>query len=130
MEATIYNNTVYSPNATVMVYMFGASSINFRNNIFNGRSLGSTITDPMGTYDHNLYVHMPMPIADKNPRTGDPKFANPGDVNGYRLRCDSPAIDAGVIVPGNGGRDFYGNAVSGTTAPNIGAAEGACIGGP
>ena len=42
----------------------------------------------------------------------------------YQLAIDSPAIGAGRIIPDNGGIDFFGNQVSATEAPNIGADNG------
>jgi hypothetical protein len=57
----------------------------------------------------------------------DPKLNNPTDhSNGfptvsYTLQSGSPASGAGVLISNNGGRDFFGNAVSSSAAPNIGA---------
>ncbi|MGW7491528.1 hypothetical protein [Streptomyces sp. NPDC054786] len=50
---------------------------------------------------------------------GDPRFAAPGDV---RLRTGSPALGAGVAVPGGGDRDFYRHPVP--DPPNVGAYQG------
>ncbi len=56
-------------------------------------------------------------------------MVNPGSgtlginsVAGYKLKAGSPAIDAGVTIPDNGGKDYFGTALSdGKT--DIGAAE-------
>jgi hypothetical protein len=42
-------------------------------------------------------------------------------VSGYQLRAGSPCIGAGVPIPNNGGRDFWGNRVPDAGAPDIGA---------
>ncbi|MER7155273.1 hypothetical protein [Streptomyces lydicus] len=47
--------------------------------------------------------------------------AVPGPVR-RRLRAGSPALGAGVPVPGGGFRDFYGNPVP--DLPNLGADQG------
>jgi len=39
----------------------------------------------------------------------------------YRLRAGSPCIGAGVVISGNGGRDFWGNEVPRGRKPSIGA---------
>jgi hypothetical protein len=66
---------------------------------------------------------------DSNPIVADPMFVAPGTggnglatLDGYRLRPDSPAINAGIYIPSNGGRDFWGFPVE-DGAPDIGAFE-------
>ena len=66
----------------------------------------------------------------------DPKLVNPGsiDPNDYKLKSDSPAIGKGILINGssdlknfiqnNGGRDYFGNPVSNSAKPNIGAYNG------
>ncbi|MGW6389279.1 zinc ribbon domain-containing protein [Streptomyces sp. NPDC055103] len=56
---------------------------------------------------------------------------NPGGITAdpllrpdLRLGAGCPAPSAGTLIADNGGRDRFGNAVSATTAPNIGAYEG------
>jgi hypothetical protein len=39
------------------------------------------------------------------------------------LQQGSPLIGAGVLIPNNGGRDFWGNPVSADGPPSIGAHE-------
>jgi len=61
---------------------------------------------------------------------GDPRLVAPGKATslttaaGYRLRQGSPALAAGTVISGNGGRDFFGNDVSPTARPNLGAYQG------
>ena len=44
-----------------------------------------------------------------------------GSLDGYKLGAGSPAINAGVSITGNGGVDFWGDAIVGM--PDIGAYE-------
>ncbi len=82
--------------------------------------------------DNNLYYNVPTiedkngPITDANKVSANPKFI---DMQGhspdyYQLGADSLAIDKGRLIPDNGGRDFFGNPVSATEQPNIGADNG------
>ncbi|NJP33344.1 right-handed parallel beta-helix repeat-containing protein [Micromonospora thermarum] len=128
-NSKFYNNTIYAPNAENLAGAFPHTSIAFTNNIFSGKATGARIDDPVGVYDHNLYQNVTaVAVNTTNAVNADPLFRNPTTDRpaGFRLRCGSPAIDAGVAVPDNGGRDFWGNEVTGTT-PNIGAYEGPCL---
>ncbi len=67
----------------------------------------------------------------ENNLTSDPMLVDPFSATlgletceGYKLLEGSPAIGAGKIIEDNGGRDFFGNSVSNTEAPNIGAYQG------
>ncbi len=57
--------------------------------------------------------------------SGWPLFANVGglDPDDYRLAPCSPAIDAGELIGGNGGEDYYGNLLTGNIPTDIGAHE-------
>ena len=97
-------------------------------------------------YDNNLYYNYAnVPANDANAIETDPKFADPGKAptaplagveagnikdsivhertafDGYKLASDSPAVNAGKVIKNNGGKDFFGNKVTGT--PDIGAFE-------
>ncbi|WP_320065202.1 hypothetical protein [Micromonospora sp. RTGN7] len=130
-NSKFYNNTVHAPNAANMVGTLPPfTSIAFTNNIFAGRAEGSTIQDPAGVYSHNLYHNIgPNTVSDNGAVVADPRFVNPPGPQpaGLRLRCDSPAIDTGTPIANNGGRDYFGNPVSATANPNIGAYEGPCV---
>ncbi|MER8042373.1 hypothetical protein [Streptomyces sp. NPDC094032] len=43
------------------------------------------------------------------------------------LAPGSPALSAGALVEDNGGRDWFGNDVSATSPPTIGAYEGKTV---
>ncbi|MFI0717292.1 hypothetical protein ACH4SK_43440 [Streptomyces inhibens] len=116
----VHNNTVTtSVPGTAMVSGNGPGGVTFRNNIFAGAA-GSPIADPHNTYDHNLYARTSgIPGGDTGAVRADPRFVAPDDV---RLRAGSPALGAGVRVPGGGDRDYYGNPVP--DPPKIGADQG------
>jgi hypothetical protein len=128
-----YNNVIYSASSPALVNISGQTQITFENNIFAGPQGGATITAPAAGFSHNLYFNISsVPPQDANPVTGNPGFNNPGagglaGVFGYLLRCGSPAIGTGAVLPGNGGRDFYGFPVPVAAPPNIGAYQGPCL---
>ena len=88
------------------------------------------------TYSNNLYYNYTnTPTSDANAVTADPLFwgaeaaptTTTGVVHdraafeGFKISKDSLAIDAGVVIDGFTGTDFFGNEVTGT--PDIGAYE-------
>ncbi|MFG2895099.1 hypothetical protein [Streptomyces sp. NPDC048248] len=116
----VHNNTITTGAAgTAMVSSNGPGGVTFRNNIFAGAGTTTPIADPHNGYDHNLYARISGVPGDSAAVRADPRFVSPGDV---RLRAGSPALGAGVAMPGSGGRDFYGNPVP--DPPNIGADQG------
>ncbi|MEV4438282.1 right-handed parallel beta-helix repeat-containing protein [Streptomyces sp. NPDC049577] len=127
-NVSFYNNVVYSTVAKALVGNAGQTSVAYRNNIFRGADGGSTISDTVSTFDHNLYFHITdRPSADAHALTADPRFTAPGTGSqGYRLKPGSPALGAGVPIPDNGGHDYYGHTVPAGTAPAVGAAQGGC----
>jgi hypothetical protein len=133
-NAKFYNNVIYSTTARALVGSRGDHTpIEFTNNIFVGRSEGSTINDAVGIYDHNLYHNVSVPSNHTNTVVADPKFLNPGNgvglasILGYRLRRGSPATGAGIAIADDGGRDLYGSPVPLDAPPNIGAHQGPCL---
>lgn len=127
-NVSVYNNVVSSSVATALIGNFGQTAVTFRNNIFAGKPGGSTISDTVGIFDHNLYYNITAaPSVDAHAVTSDPRFVHPGTGSlGYRLKCGSPAIGAGIAIAGNGGRDFYGDPVPSGRTPDIGADQGPC----
>ncbi|GIO13184.1 hypothetical protein J19TS2_27390 [Cohnella xylanilytica] len=137
----VYNNTVYLPRyseAKVINHSnWGgyASNTSFYNNIIynlgSGRySFGSSTNN---VFERNVFYgnHPASEPADPYKITADPLLASPGSAGigmdsaaGYQLLDTSPAIGAGALMADNGGRDYFGNPVAGTAAPNIGAYEG------
>ncbi|MEP6672691.1 MAG: carbohydrate binding domain-containing protein [Chthoniobacter sp.] len=156
LRTKIYNNTIYQDshataaiisNYTNQSYkVTGHSDIIFQNNIvhiMNG--VPWYPPDSTGMYNANtIYgTHTAREPGGTNKSTADPLLVSPGSgqvglntVDGYKLRTGSPALGKGVLVResygphhGNGGLDYWGNAVSPTTAPNRGAYNGPGIAG-
>ncbi|MFC4775726.1 CARDB domain-containing protein [Paenibacillus sp. GCM10023252] len=138
----IYNNTVYiKGDSNPSLYKFNnwggyAANMSSKNNIFYNLGNGSYSWGQSSniTFDHNVFYgnHPANEPADSNKITSDPLLVNPGSggtgmntVDGYKLLTGSPALAAGAVIPNNGGKDYWGNAVSATAAPNIGAYNGA-----
>lgn len=128
---SIYNNTFYNDTKIgVLDRASGAGihpGITFRNNIFYAPQF--QFDDPTNIgYDHNLYYTGLKAVGDANAVTADPLLRAAGTgadgrntLPGYQLKAGSPAIASGVLMTENGGRDFFGNPVSGTQPPAIGA---------
>ncbi|MFD1628760.1 sialate O-acetylesterase [Pseudopedobacter beijingensis] len=111
-----YNNIVYN-NSSTSAYKLATSGS------------GVQVRD----FSHNIFYgnHPAGEPADPYKITADPMFINHGSggtglttLDGYKLKPGSPALGAGKIVSDNGGKDFYGNPVSSSTAPNIGVYNG------
>lgn len=82
-------------------------------------------------FENNAYFGRHVdPPGDPRATSSDPLLVNPGSgkngfesVGGYKLKDTSPCIRAGVAVPENGGRDFWGNPLPQGKNPSIGAQE-------
>ena len=122
-DTFVYNNLIYiDSGASLSILTNNDSDLNFfRNNLY----FGSVDIDPNTAFQHHsseIFV--------------DPKLINPGssDPNDYKLQADSPAIGKGILINGstntsnfiqnNGGKDYFGNSVSNSEKPNIGAYNG------
>ncbi len=117
----VYNNLIYvNSGASVNILTNNDSDLNFfRNNLYFG-----TVNINTSFEHHSSEIFV------------DPKLINPGstDPNDYKLQADSPAIGKGILINGssdnrdfiknNGGKDYFGNPVSNTEKPNIGAYNG------
>lgn len=133
----VYNNTIYlgpGDNGAVTAGTDNANNLYFDNNIID--ELGSGGYSSSGTWSHNLFYgnHPSSQPADTYAVTGNPLFVSPGgggstlaSAAAYELQPDSPAIGAGEVISGNGGQDFFGNTVSATAAPDIGAYNGSGV---
>jgi len=122
-ETYVYNNLIYvSSGAKMNILTNNDKDLNFfRNNLY----FGNVTIDANTAFEHHSSELMV-----------DPKLINPGssDPNDYKLKSDSPAIGKGFLINGssdaknfilnNGGRDYYGNSVSNSEKPNIGAYNG------
>lgn len=136
-NADVYNNTFYigeGLDTEVVEDVGGVATL--KNNIFY--NLGTSTTTTWGrnfSYENNLYYGYDSTPEDSRKIIADPMFTDPGTggtgvlgdsaidtLGGYRLQEDSPAIDAGLEIENNGGRDYFGTPLTdGKT--DIGAAE-------
>ena len=135
--ANFYNNTVYMAPGDNGDVTNGTppGNVNFTNNLIVKHGTGGYQTTNT-TWSHNLFYgqHPASEPTDSAKITADPLLLNPGgaaegrsSASVYQLRTGSPAIGAGAVISGNGGADYFGNAVSATAAPNIGAYNGAGV---
>ncbi|WP_371544552.1 right-handed parallel beta-helix repeat-containing protein [Streptomyces sp. NBC_00554] len=129
----IYNNTISVGTGLSPVFLTESTSdpldLAFTNNIVRKSGSGSVswnYSDANVTFDHNAFHGLTAPAAATNTVTTAPGLVAPGlrDPHGYRLITGYGTLGTGAVVAGNGGLDYYGNAVSSTTAPNIGAYGG------
>ena len=142
-NTSIYNNTIYIGSGVQSnpIYCDGwncantTQTWNFRNNIVANFGAG-TYTTPTGsttTLDHNLFYgnHPVSEPADAYKLVTDPLFVSAAatapygiaSVSGYQVSSGSPATSSGVVISGNGGKDYFGRAVSATAAPTRGFYE-------
>lgn len=143
MNATISNNTIYiGPELSNVNIIFhkklgqSADNMSYYNNIFyvEGENCYYTFGESTRvSFSHNVFYgkHPATEPADHFKITDDPKLIAPGSggigmntVNGYKLKADSPCINAGIAVEGNnGGFDFFGNSIPNNEVLDIGAHE-------
>ena len=138
-SAQFYNNTVYmGPNDNGYVASgtpASSASVSFTDNLIYHLGQGGYNAGNV-SWSHNLMygVHPSSEPADSSKITSDPKLVDPGAAGSgrssasvYQLLSGSPALGAGAVISNNGGKDYFGNAVSSTAAPNIGAYNGAAV---
>ncbi|XID93959.1 discoidin domain-containing protein [Paenibacillaceae bacterium WGS1546] len=138
LNTKIYNNTFYlPPGSTTAVISSGPTSGNtnpfeFKNNIVVNYGSGGYEVNG-GIYEYNTFYGSPLAPqpADPYKSTANPLLVNAGSggiglhtVDGYKLYSGSPALGSGVLIAGNGGKDYWGNSVSSSAAPNRGAYNG------
>ena len=134
----VYNNTIYVKNANPPMFEQGGASngsdILFRNNLFINLGSGSFNAPGGCTFDGNLYSGNYHIAADARKILANPRLVAPGSggtgltsVDGYKLRSGSPALAAGILVSNNGDLDFWGNPVSSSSPPHLGAYNGSAV---
>ena len=141
-QGTIANNTFYGPDpwpgsvGQVMLWDVNSNVI-IRNNIFynaNGYGITTYQSSISGTcsIDHNIFYKaggsigtvspLPSGCSESNEKVNvDPKLSNASNDN-FFLTAGSPAIDAGVTIPGVT-NDFMGTSRPQGAAFDIGALE-------
>ncbi|MGG1555413.1 DUF7594 domain-containing protein [Paenibacillus ferrarius] len=139
LNAQIYNNTFYigsGDSTNFTAYVAGSNPLSVRNNIIYNYGTGGYSVKSNDVYDYNVFYgnHPASEPADAHKITTDPLLVAPGTggigrnaVDGYKLAVGSPALGTGTLITGNGGRDYWGNAVSASAAPNRGAYNGAGV---
>ncbi|HEY0827609.1 MAG TPA: family 16 glycoside hydrolase [Bacilli bacterium] len=128
----VYNNVIYrtlSQNTALTSVSSSTSKVYYTNNIFYNLASGGYSTSSKAIYSNNLFygTNASQP-SDPNKITTDPLFVSPGGATsratagGYKLQSSSPAINSGISISGNGGKDFFGNTLYNST-PDRGAHE-------
>ncbi|SEG67068.1 DNRLRE domain-containing protein [Paenibacillus sp. UNC499MF] len=146
--ASIYNNVFYYNGAAHKVIGGNDATktgYQFMNNIFYNTNpsvatnWGTSANWGQTSFSNNIFyeasgTHSANEPSDPGKRTADPAFVNPGGAGtglstaaAYRLKAGSPALNAGKLIADNGGKDYFGGAVSATAVPNIGAYNGAGV---
>ncbi|WP_290858949.1 right-handed parallel beta-helix repeat-containing protein [Hamadaea sp.] len=142
-RAQIYNNTLYNDASNYLIYGYGTyltSVYAISNNILYSTRANATIsTGSTITYSHNLYggATLTVPSGDTGAVVANPQFVSapinapsgtqatgPALAAAYELKVSagSPAVNGGVTISGNGGRDYEGNTLY-IGAADIGAFE-------
>lgn len=126
----VYNNVFYNDvKISVQKRTNNAilPGIEFQNNIFSAPVLQFDDQEHI-RYENNLYHQGEKAKADQSAIVADPQFVSGGNgsdgmntVDGYQLKDSSPVIGTGIFILNNGGFDFWGNIVSATEKPAIGA---------
>ena len=146
----IYNNTVFvndSINPEIYFWPNIGDILMYNNIVYVGSSgqvLPTLIQNNLNTLDisHNLFYDSARIDLDtdliNNALWGDPALLNPSmlgvdDPFMYQIQSQSPVIGMGKLISGssdplnflqnNGGMDYFGNLVSSTVSPNIGASN-------
>ena len=113
----IRENSTEAENADLIYELSSTNGSVFSNNIYHGN-----FTDPV--------------IEDQNPYFDDPELENPGNISfdintlaynttGYQMKNSSAYLESGLVILNNGEFDFWGNELSPTEAPSIGAYQSA-----
>ena len=122
-----YNNIIYN-NSITAEYSFKATgqTRNILNNNFFG--FHNNTADILLNEPADAFKTISDPLL-VNPGTGSPGTGSLSinSLEGYKLRTGSPALTNGKVVTANGGKDYFGNAVSSSANPNRGVFEGSAI---
>ncbi len=135
-DTHIYNNTIYIGTQRQPIELFRfhngggvwPDATKIHNNIFHVAGsvyfIWGGSTD--NAFSHNVwYGDILNPPVDPFGTTSDPDLMNPGSLaaKDYRVLFGSVAISNGMLIADNGGLDYFGNTVSASTSPSIGAHE-------
>ena len=121
----LYNNVFYNPGMQLDVSNGGADTTFFYNNIFVGASRTASFDSQGVFYNNHFFGGVTATDTANGNVTQDPKFVDPNiihNLTGFILQSSSPCRNAGQVMAGNGGKDFWGTALP-TTAPHRGASQ-------
>lgn len=123
-DTFFYNNIFYVDGFAQFSYAVGRSS---EGAYTTAPGLGPSTNN---VFDSNVYYGRIQAEKDVHALTSDPKFVAPGQgrigresLEGFRLRGGSPAIGSAMSVEKNGGRDFWGTALSASGRHDRGASQ-------
>ncbi|MBV9487977.1 MAG: right-handed parallel beta-helix repeat-containing protein [Frankiaceae bacterium] len=130
----VYNNTIVgfpetSAENVPLPALYGTEGFLFENNILYARDLEAGPFACGGTCSNNLFYQLPP--AGRAAIFKDPQFRvypafgqiGPWDADEVQLLPSSPALHAGVAVPGAPAHDYFGDPIAAGAPPSIGAAE-------
>ena len=151
-NAQIYNNSFYLPSESTTKPIYVNSwngypvSAYMYNNVFQLTAAGAwdgwNLFTGTKAFDYNMIYGARTagePTGINNNLGINPQYVSAGSgtsgslvngiisfgsVNGYKINSGSAAIGTGKLISNNGGKDYWGNAVSSSTAPNRGAYNG------
>ena len=140
-DSQIYNNTVYcGKNNVKLVNLsnYGNVTVKSSNNVFSNNifyanegvavswGYGDSVTTPAfqnAAFKNNLFYNISEPVYENmitvtGTISDDPKFANAGlestgreTGEAYKVN-NSSILNGGAVISNNGGKDYFGNAVS------------------
>lgn len=112
----VYNN-VFFDGAKTGIALSDVADTHYLNNVF--QSGGACQYGTLPQFSHNCFFGSPPVAGDADKVAADPQFVRPGShadgfatCRGYRLKKTSPCRHRGVVIPSNGGYDFFGNRLS------------------
>ncbi len=140
-RTVVYNNVFFNDQGRIFIqrwYGDNRGEAAFYNNIFwcpkgfssnaNNNKQGPGNPETL-SYDRNVFFGSPGPQEDAHAVRRDPLFVAPGSggsgretLQGYQIRKGSPCVGAGLVMPENGGRDFFGASLP-QGPPDIGAIQ-------
>lgn len=152
-RTAIYNNTIYVGEGVKVLYLIKETNIQnmfFKNNIVHVEGSIDNYSQMTQSYNapnvsNNLFYPASIASLPGSPNlyptlvTGHAELVSPdaesivmdtwtqqiwdANIANFKLKADSPAIDAGAVIPNAGDHDIYGTPLYEGSAPDIGAHE-------